>query len=273
MNPTKRGIVSVVVLCAVLGPASAASGDAAAEPDLATVLARHVEARGGAERWAAVETMTVTGTWEAFSTPGPFTVHRAAPDRWRFEHTLFGQPAILAHDGEHAWIQGAALGVPEPARLDQPWRRNLIEDAAFRTPLLTGSTEGTSLELVGRGEVEGTGAWVVRVTREGRPEETWYLDATTYLELKRESTTFDVFSGGIEIPMETFYDDFREVDGLVLPFHEERHFGTRYHVTDLETVEVDPALPDALFEAPPPPAPPEEDAGSEASAGGTSEGP
>lgn len=250
-------VVSAVVLAAAF---SASFAGEAAPPDLETILSRHVEARGGAERWDAVRTLEIRGTWEAFSTPGPFTTYRAAPDRYRFEHSLFGQPAIQAHDGEHPWIQGAALGVPEPARLDQPWKRNLIEDAAFRTPLLAGPGPGRTLELVGRGDVEGTDAWVVRVERDGFPEETWYLDASTHLELKRESKTFDVFSGGIEVPMETYYDDFREVDGLILPFHEERHFGTRYHVTDIESVKIDPEIPAARFAAPPPPPAAEADA-------------
>ena len=237
-----------------------AEDDALSEPDVASLLARHVEARGGAERWAAVETMTLTGTWEAFSTPGPFTTHRSASGGWRFNHTLFGQPATLAYDGETAWILGVALGVPGPTRLDDAWRRNLLDDAPILTPLLAGPSESTSIESLGRSDVDGSDAWALRVVRDGFPEETWYLDAETYLEVKRESMTFDVFSGAIEIPMETFYGDFREVEGLVLPFHEERHFGTRYHVTDVESVVVNGELPPAVFDAPPPPPPTEPDA-------------
>jgi hypothetical protein len=194
----------------------------------------------------------VTGLWEAFSTPGPFTVHRAAPDRWRFEHVLFDTQAILGYDGAVTWLQGAALGAPEPVRLEDPWRRNLLVDAPLLSPLLAGPSETTEIEKLGRTDVDGVPAWSLLVRRDGFPDETWYLDAETYLELKRESMTFDVFSGGIEIPMETFYDDFREVDGgLVMPFHEERHFGTRYHVTDIEEVAINPELAPAIFVAPP----------------------
>ncbi len=247
-----RAAAGVLVVGALLiAPALAVADDGApTEPDVATLLARHAEARGGVDRWAAVETMTLTGTWEAFSTPGPFTTHRSASGGWRFDHTLFGQPATLACDGETAWILGVALGVPGPTRLDDAWKRNLLEDAPILTPLLAGPSETTSIESLGRTEVDGTDAWALRVVREGFPEETWYLDAKTYLEIKRDSMTFDVFSGAIEIPMETFYDDFRTVEGLVLPFHEERHFGTRYHVTDIDAVVVNGTLPPAVFDVP-----------------------
>jgi len=262
-----RPVAVVLVVAAALAlPGAISAAEDAAAPDLATILARHAAARGGAERWSAVRTLEITGTWEAFSTPGPFTVQRAAPDRFRFDHVLFGQPATFAYDGEHAWIQGAALGVPEPVRLDDAWKRNLIEDAALRTPLLAGPSESVALALVGPAVVDGIDTWAVDVTREGFPKETWYLDAKSYLEVKRESMTFDVFSGGIEIPMETFYDDFRTVEGLVLPFHEERHFGTRYHVTDIAAVRVDAKIDPARFAAPPPPPPAPE---GEAAGGGS----
>jgi hypothetical protein len=247
-----RTLLATLTVCAtILGATALFAEDA--EPDAATLLARHLEARGGAENWAKVKTMTLTGTWEAFSTPGTFTVDRTAPDRWRFEHVLFDMPAVLAYDGEIPWIQGAALGVPEPVRLEEPWKRNLLVDAPLLSPLLVGPSETTVIESLGRTTVDGVPAWSLKVLREGFPEETWYLDAESYLELKRESMTFDVFSGAIEIPMETFYDDFREVDGgLVIPFHEERHFGTRYHVTDVEAVVVNPELDPGRFAAPPP---------------------
>lgn len=266
----RQTAAAAAVAVALAVPLVAAARDAANEPDVATLLARHVEARGGVESWSAVKTMTITGTWEAFSTPGPFTVHRATPDRWRFDHRLFGAPTTFAYDGEVVWIEGAAIGVPAPTRLDEPWRRNLIEDAGLLTVLLAGPSETTRIEKLGKAEVDGMPAWALRVVRDGFPEETWYLDAGTYLELERESTTFDVFSGGIEIPMETYYDDFREVGGLVIPFHEERHFGTRYHVTDVEIVVVNPELPPGTFAPPPPtPEPPAEPEGPGSGSGGS----
>ena len=246
-----RTSISLLIVAAVFGPTAIFAEETV--PDLTKLLAHHREARGGAENWARVTAMTLTGTWEAFSTPGPFTIHRGAPDRWRFEHVLFDMPAILAYDGEATWLQGAALGMPEPTRLEDPWKRNLLEDAPLLTPLLAGPSDTLKIESLGATKIDGVAAWSLKVSREGFPDETWYLDAETYLELKRESMTFDVFSGAIEIPMETFYDDFREVDGgIVLPFHEERHFGTRYHVTDVEKVVINGEFDPASFAAPPP---------------------
>jgi hypothetical protein len=272
IHPRSKVATAVVTLLALVAIPTASTLARAespeVEPDVATLLARHQAARGGAERWAKVESLSLTGVWEAFSMPGPFTVHRLAPDRWRFDHVLFGEPATLAYDGATAWIQGAALGVPEPARLDDPWKRNLLEDAPLRTPLLAGPSANTKIESLGRSDVDGSAAWALKVSREGFPDETWYLDAKTYLELKRESMTFDVFSGAIEIPMETYYDDFREVEGLLIPFHEERHFGTRYHVTDVESVVVNPELPASTFAAPPPAPEATEGEAAEDSSGG-----
>jgi hypothetical protein len=51
---------------------------------------------------------------------------------------------------------------------------------------------------------------------------------------------------------------------VVIPFREERHFGTRYHVYQAESAEVNPALDAALFALPPPPP----EGGDGAAAGG-----
>jgi hypothetical protein len=49
------------------------------------------------------------------------------------------------------------------------------------------------------------------------------------------------------------------VEDVIIPFRVENHFGTRYQVHQAESVEVNPALDEAIFKQPPAP-PAEEDA-------------
>ena len=50
----------------------------------------------------------------------------------------------------------------------------------------------------------------------------------------------------------TFFDDFREVEGLVLPFQVDHEFGARLEAMTVERVRVNPELDDAEFAGPPP---------------------
>lgn len=226
-----------------------------------TVLQRHAEARGGADHWAAVESLKIEGTWTGFSADVPMTIWRMRPGLYRIDHALFDAPATFAYDGEHVWLASATFGAPDGQELTDEWRRNILLDAPFGPQLLAHSAAGAAIEYLGVENVEGADCHVLRVVPQDSPEETWYLDAETFLETKRVSKTFDVFSGpGIEPDMETYYLDFREVGGVVIPYREERHFSIRYNVLEAASIEVNPGIDAAIFAMPPGAAAPEGEA-------------
>lgn len=248
MSTTMRRAAGLALLLVAAGGARAED----AAPTVEQLVARNLEARGGAARWKEVRTLELRGKFDAWSAPVDMTIARMRPQAYRFDYALFGAPATLASDGTTPWIAAAALGVPEAQPLDEAWKRNIVEDTGFISRLQQLAAAGAPMELVGRAQVDGTPAWKLRLAPADAPAEVWYLDAATGLELKRESTTFDVFSGAIEMPMETYYMDFREVEGLEFPFREERHFGTRYHLFVVGAVRVNPPVDPSRFAAPAP---------------------
>jgi len=253
---TARALAPWTLLAACLASTGAAfPADATPPPTVQTLLQRLAEARGGPERRMKVRTITIEGTWTAFSTDVPMTIRRARPDLYRFDHSVLGTPAVVAFDGEHAWVQGEAFGAPAGQQLDDDWKRNIIDDAPFGPKLLELAAHGARITLVGSERDEGRDNWVLEVAAtEGHPAETWYLDAETGLESKRISHVFDIFSGpGVDLEMETYYMDFRDVEGVKLPFREERHFGTRYNVFEARTVRLDAQIDPAVFRVPPAP--------------------
>jgi hypothetical protein len=241
--------VAAIVLGLVLA-GSALAGDPEA-PTAKSLLDAHLKARGGAERWKEVETLEIEGTWTAFSLDVPMTIRRMRPNLYRFDHVVFDMPITLAFDGERAWVRSVAFGAPDGTEINDDSKRNVILDAPFGSKLLAHAAAGAEIEHLGTEDVEGEDCHVLRVTLEGMPEETWYLDTDTFLETKRVSKTFDVFSGpGIELEMETFFMNFAEVGGVVIPFREERHFGTRYRVFEATSIKVNPGFEAGIFGLP-----------------------
>lgn len=251
----RRMLLLVVVVVVALGLTSGAAVGAEGDTplDVAAILGKLAAARGGKARWAAVKTLRIEGAWTAFSETTPMTIRRKRPDLYRFDHQVLKTPAVVAWDGSQVWVQGETYGAPGGQKLEDDWKRNVIDDIAFDPPLLAYAASGAKIELRGSEDLEGRKVWVLAVSRKDMPDETWYVDAETFLEQKRVSKTFDMFSGpGIELEMETYYMDFREVGGLVLPFREERHFGVRYLVYEARTIEVDPELDATVFRMPEP---------------------
>jgi hypothetical protein len=245
------------MLAAALLLALPAGGDARAQPgDEATlemVLASHATAHGGLAAWEQVKGLQVEGLFEAFSVETPFVTHRLRPNLYHFEHNVMGMPTVLAFDGSDPWVRGAAYGAPDGKVISEPSGRNVSEDAVFGCSLLTHQVDQVPIELVGLTRYEGTEYWELRASPADGNSESWLLDKESGLEFRRVNQTFDVFSGDIEMEMETYFLDFREVEEIILAFREERHFGTRYRVRQAESMTVNPGQGRDMFTAPPPP--------------------
>ena len=66
------------------------------------VIKKNIDARGGAEKWAKVENITMDGIYVSFSDPEPFKVWRQLPDFYRFDSKRINQEVIHGYDGQNA---------------------------------------------------------------------------------------------------------------------------------------------------------------------------
>jgi hypothetical protein len=238
-------------LAALLLAGTAASGEVL---DAAKVIARHLEARGGAERWQALDSLELTGTYAAFSFYKPFRLIRQRGDRYRLDYIVLDSPAVRARDGVGPWGLDPLLW-PEATRLDEdPYKSQLERESFFGPLLLEPERRGITVELIGEGEVEGRATVDLRLTFPGQQEEIWHLDPESWLEVAVDAQIIDATQGPAPMRRRTFFDDFREVDGLVLPFQVDHEFGARLEAMTVEQVRLDPDLGDHEF-APPAVAP------------------
>lgn len=241
----------------------------AAELDAATVVERYREARGGRTNWSAVDSLELTGVYSAFSFHEPFRLIRKRGDWYRLDYVVLDSPAIRARDGEGPWGQDPLL-LPEAARIaEDPYKTQLERESFFGLVLADHESRGIAVELIGKGEVEGQPTIDLRLIFPGEQEEIWHLDAVSWLEVAVDAQIIDHTQGPNPMRRRTFFDDFREVEGLVLPFQVDHEFGARLEAMTVEAVRINPDLAEAEFVAPPPPPAKEETAPSdeEAAAG------
>ncbi len=213
------------------------------------VAAKHVAARGGAEAWAKVQSMKISGDFTAFSLKNPFTLVRKRDSQYYLDHIWNGHRVVIGNDGKLAWSDNgfADQGAVEMTGADLAV---LQGDLHFATPLLDYPKNGYTAKLVGPTEFDGIPAIAVELTRPDGAKETWYLDPTSYLEVARESPGSDF---GRAMTQRTFYDDFRKVSGLVVPHRVETQWYTRDRIMEIRSIELNAPVDDALFKLPPPP--------------------
>jgi len=216
-----------------------------AGPDSGALLARAKEAAGG-DAWdrvrviqseATVSTGGLEGTlvsWEEITT-----------GRAVSRYDLGVVTGAEGWDGERPWSQSDSGDVAvRGSQGDLEGAR----DAAYVTARGYFHPERWPAEVRYLRREEGAGGEVFQVLEvvpeEGRPMELW-LDAETLLLART------VEEGATDVTT-TFFSDYREVDGLLLPFRLRSSTGDPAYDTVLEVtaVAIDPEVPEGTFEMP-----------------------
>tara|TARA_R110001583_G_scaffold21469_2_gene81569 strand:+ start:23318 stop:24481 length:1164 start_codon:yes stop_codon:yes gene_type:complete len=211
------------------------------------IIAKHIEAHGGLEKWNKVETMKVTGQFTAFSIEKDFMTLKTRSGEYYADLQLGKHQVIEAFDGKQGWTIDPWQEINYARRINSGEENVFAQKAEFTTPFFNYKERGHQVEFVGEEKLEGLDVFVLKLTRSNGKSEKWYLDAKTYLEYKCESNWVDFAR---ELPSETFFDDFRTVDGLVIPFFVERTFWQRDRVMQIENVEINSTFDKQLLEMP-----------------------
>jgi len=244
-----RALLTAMAVACVLTPPLADASPV--ELTLDQVVSRYLEARGGAARWREARSLSLTGTYAAFSQRSPFTLIRRRDDRYRLDYTQLGEPATRARDVEGPWMLNALLEPKAVRAGDGPYKAQLLRESIFLPLLLDAADRGVVVKLLGAGELEGQPTLDLEVALPDGSKETWHLDPETSLEVAVDSQIIDHTQSTNPIAQRAFFSDFRQVGGLVLPFQVDYEFGARLEAMTVENADVDPELADARFSPPP----------------------
>ena len=205
---------SIAVLIGV-GAASAAGAITAEE-----IVAKNVEARGGAAALAALHSLRRSGRLVVPGQSVLITLSdlRERPGRVREEATFQGLTRIRAFDGAKAWQVRPFEGRKDPTMMTNDDAKPLRYAADLDCVWVDAKAKGHTLEYLGTEEVDGTVAHKLRVRLSWGDDVTVWIDPDTWMvmrELRRTVTR------GAEQETETDYGDYEKVAGVYVPMSEE----------------------------------------------------
>lgn len=195
-------------------PKTAAEPSAVRLPSAADVLEKYVKAIGGRDALQKFKTRYQAGTVELspMGLKGTIESYSRSDDRSLTKVSLAGIGDILdGYDGKTAWtvnpIQGSRI--KEGRELLQTKRNNIYAressiDKIYKNVMVRG------IEKVGERD-----AYVIVASTDGLPDDILYFDKESGLMLR--SDTISITPEG-EQAVKTFYDDYREVDGIKSAF-------------------------------------------------------
>lgn len=251
MRQTLR--LPVLALCACLALPLAADDAPPAELTVDEIVARNIASRGGREAVEALDTVKITGRMTQPGMELPVTLYFARPDKARLEVEAQGMTLVQAYDGTVGWYLDPFQGDPTPREMPAAQLEQFRGNVDFEGQLYDYAAKGHTIALRGLGEVDGTPAYVLEITKANGDVITDYLDAETFLELRQR---VDTEVEGRPVAMEVDFDDYRPIgDPPLLAVHsiEQRRVGSPESSTIVfDTVETNLELADDLFAMPKP---------------------
>jgi hypothetical protein len=211
----KRLAVTLVaaVLCV---PAAFTQEMPATAPTLDELVAKNIEAKGGAQAVHALQTLRRTGSMmvNEGKIRLAYTEIKKRPLEVRTEATLQGMTAVEAFDGKEGWKISPFQGRKDPERMSADDVKELMEDAEMDGPLVDWKEKGSTLEYLGTEDVDGTQAYKIKVTRKNGDINFVYLDPDHFLEIR--ILTQRVQQGAL-VETETDLGDYEKVNGVFVP--------------------------------------------------------
>jgi len=204
--------VSIPAVGQSLWAPSSASSTQAAPPPVREILDRYVQALGGAEVLMKITSRNMKGSRiGADGVLVPEEVYQKAPDKML---TITSYPQVVfsnGFNGAKAWAHSSREGAMP---MSDDFLAQLKRDAVFYKELRMEELY-SSLSVVGKDLVREAEAYVIHAKPADGPVEKLYFDVKTGL-LVRRYVESDTALG--KLPLQTEYEDYREVDGVKQPF-------------------------------------------------------
>jgi hypothetical protein len=208
-----RNPVIVVLLSCTIGTSGLPRAGAAQTAD--AILARVIEARGGATKIKALQSVRLTGHVALSSAlSAPLLVEQHRPAMIREELIVQQKTIVRGYDGTTGWTIDPFGSPPGVRALAGDELRNMAAEAEFE-PLLNAKASGNIVELVGRDTVAGAPAYKLRLTvKHTGYSDFYYVDSATSLPVKWQGTRPN---NGTSVVFESYYHDYQPVDGVRFP--------------------------------------------------------
>jgi len=213
-------------------------------------IAHNVEARGGADAWQAVESLRLAGEMDlGQGMHVPYVLEQKRPGKMCLEFEFDEMKATQCVDGDSGWKRLPFRGrnIPEPMTDEE--LREMAHSAEIGGLLFNAKERGLDVDYAGKVEVDGRPATKLQVTLPTGAVRWVYVDDESGLDVKLDTKT--VVSGRERL-VETYYSEWRETNGLMIPRRQETFMegGGASRFLTVDSVEGNPELADSRFAIP-----------------------
>lgn len=239
-------LAAPLAIAAPEAPEEAATETTQELPSAREIIAKYIEATGGEGAYRKLQSRVATGSFEVVE------------DEMKGQVRIYQQPPCLQLvEVEVPGVGTQSQGVTEEIaweysgfagpRLREGAEREAAHHEALFTPYLDLDEHFKSVETEAIEEVDGEEAYRVRLTpKQAKPTTHWF-STKTGLEVKLAGTAV---VQGEDVPFETTISDYRDVDGMKVPFRQEQRLLGKRQVVVFDEVRHNVEFPPDRFDPP-----------------------
>jgi outer membrane lipoprotein-sorting protein len=192
----------------------ATAGISAQELKLDDVLSRYYNA-SGLTKQSGWKTITCVGKTIGDGSEYPYRVYIKRPGKVRTEIEIQKTNLVTAWDGKSGWSVSPWNGSLDPQDMTPDESKGLKYMGDIEGPLFGWKEKGYKAELVGKEVLEGTPVYNIKLLNPDGDIQNYFIDAGNFMLLK---ITFSDLVMGNKQEHEQYLTNYREVDGVFLPF-------------------------------------------------------
>ena len=233
-GPTKSILLAISLACPLLY---------AQAQDPAKIADQYIKAAGGSKALSIIQTLTLEGTFtnSADGKSGTYTFDTKLPNRYYSELVVGDKNVIEAYNGKSAWHQSTA-GDPGTL-LGEEGLQLEAASSYYNSRFLNLKKNKLALAFVGHAQVRGKDALQVEVTAPTGVKRQVFFDPQSHLIVKESGAL-----GGIN--EEIYYDDYRAVERVMVPYKIELHRGSEVYAIVVTRVAINGTVGERVFDFP-----------------------
>jgi len=214
-----KALLSAVVVFTAMAANAQTAVVANAIPQTADdIIAKNIEAMGGAAKIATLTSVKMTGSMSANGMDIPVTITKMHNKGMRLDIDIMGTSNYQIITPDKGYMFFPVQQMTEPKELDA----DMVASAQPQLDIQGGSLnnykeKGTTVELVGTEKTEGTQAYHIKATLKNGKVNHYWIDTKTNRVLKSSSKAKG--PDGNEMDYETVYSDYKQnADGYWFPY-------------------------------------------------------
>ena len=216
-------------------------------PTLESVLQRFTKAYGGFRDADALSSISVDGTIVQNGQTFNFLMRKKRPHCMRYRLSNESNIIITGYDGFQGWIRTENNQELSIDSLNHEELRKIRNQSRFDSPLFYHlQKRENQIEFIERISLDGRSVLVLEVIEYDSEASSYYLDLETAHIIQ-----VDQFDADGELSIQTFYRDYREVEGFPFAFEiETRVNGETKSLAKVNSIDVNPGIFSVYFAKP-----------------------